>query len=795
MDKLKYIKLENEDGSYSESIPLAVQADYVDVNVAGETETLADYIDSNNTNITGLQNTAASLSTRVSANTTAIQGLASGAPKGTYETTTALVSANPATGVYIVTNDGHIYSWTKDGSTPTDLGVYQATELEEKDMVALQYVSNCRKLDKETLNLFKTYWIRGYNLDNTTGIAYKDTSNARLMAKDYILVDVNTKYVFKIRNFCFKNATDGVNTYCFCYDSNLNFLGYRAFLTQTGARGNTDWLTVNGASVNPFYENTTYIRFVIRTATVGNIPDDFVNMQTFFYDATYNQPGYKKEEPGDYIKTEAIDFDWWRADSIESKVNSMMVATNNKLIGHPVKGWYHMRKPDEGRVVYSEDYTDRGITLEFSPISGNTKYKIVNSQGAGGSLNKILVFYDEDKNFISEQAGAYNDWITSPENAAYLRLAFVRTAPTSTDTDVACAQPWMVLEENADTTDNPGYKIKTDYIDYDFEHIPSSGVTEEKVKELIRDEDQITETDIINGFKKVMAHNREGRYFNFGFFTDTHSNLQNAADSIKYMHKIANNELVDMNFHGGDIISTYDPIDSVDKYVEAMLPHLHNYKEIKNLFFVKGNHDEGHVEGAENNLSKYQYNALFSPSYKDNDVKIHYNELDDYGNYYYVDLEHYKIRIIVIDSFYNPGLNSVDYGSYQLPWVATEALDDTNLTSDWSILVFSHTIGNNDNMGKLFKAYNTKSTYQTYNFTEAKCKFIGTVLGHEHTDNYSNAGGFNRIGVTCAFGASPAVDIFTIDTENDIVYETRIGGRGTDRAYRYGATSEQIVEE
>ena len=68
-----------------------------------------------------------------------------------------------------------------------------------------------------------------------------------------------------------------------------------------------------------------------------------------------------------------------------------------------------MLKPNEGRVIYSEDYMDRGTTLEFSPISGNTKYKIVNSQGAGGSLNKILVFYDENKNFISEQAGKYND--------------------------------------------------------------------------------------------------------------------------------------------------------------------------------------------------------------------------------------------------------------------------------------------------------------------------------------------------------------------------------------------------
>jgi hypothetical protein len=32
MDRLKYIKLENEDGSYSSSIPLAVDSDHVDVN-------------------------------------------------------------------------------------------------------------------------------------------------------------------------------------------------------------------------------------------------------------------------------------------------------------------------------------------------------------------------------------------------------------------------------------------------------------------------------------------------------------------------------------------------------------------------------------------------------------------------------------------------------------------------------------------------------------------------------------------------------------------------------------------
>lgn len=54
--------------------------------------------------------------------------LSSSTPKGTYSTLAALQSANPETGVYIVTENNHIYSWTHNGSA-VDLGVYQATQL------------------------------------------------------------------------------------------------------------------------------------------------------------------------------------------------------------------------------------------------------------------------------------------------------------------------------------------------------------------------------------------------------------------------------------------------------------------------------------------------------------------------------------------------------------------------------------------------------------------------------------------------------------------------------------------
>ena len=63
-----------------------------------------------------------------------INSLASGSPKGVYATTSALVSANPETGVYVVTADGHIYSWTKNGSSAVDLGVYQSTGIEKNSV-------------------------------------------------------------------------------------------------------------------------------------------------------------------------------------------------------------------------------------------------------------------------------------------------------------------------------------------------------------------------------------------------------------------------------------------------------------------------------------------------------------------------------------------------------------------------------------------------------------------------------------------------------------------------------------
>ena len=141
MDKLKYVKLENPDGTYSDSIPLAVDSDHVDVNGDTLTNELGKKASTDlvNTSTTNLQNQ--------------INSLASGSPKGVYETTSALVSANPDTGVYVVIADGHIYSWTKNASSAVDLGVYQAVKVEDNSIVYDNLDSKLRNNFEEKYSL------------------------------------------------------------------------------------------------------------------------------------------------------------------------------------------------------------------------------------------------------------------------------------------------------------------------------------------------------------------------------------------------------------------------------------------------------------------------------------------------------------------------------------------------------------------------------------------------------------------------------------------------------------------
>ena len=110
MDKVKYVKLEQPDGSYSDSIPLAVDADYVDVNGSTLTKVLNNK--ANKDDINNLQ--------------IEINGLASGSPL----VASSISEMTDTTRVYVNTTDGYWYTY--DGTSWVARGQYQASSAQNE---------------------------------------------------------------------------------------------------------------------------------------------------------------------------------------------------------------------------------------------------------------------------------------------------------------------------------------------------------------------------------------------------------------------------------------------------------------------------------------------------------------------------------------------------------------------------------------------------------------------------------------------------------------------------------------
>lgn len=112
--KIKEIKIREDDGSYSDAIPVGADAanvDYNDTTVKAELDKLNNDNNIDKNNITNLQ--------------AQVSSLASGGPAGVYETVAALISADPDhSKIYVVTEDGHWYyynnGWQDGGNYLTE---------------------------------------------------------------------------------------------------------------------------------------------------------------------------------------------------------------------------------------------------------------------------------------------------------------------------------------------------------------------------------------------------------------------------------------------------------------------------------------------------------------------------------------------------------------------------------------------------------------------------------------------------------------------------------------------------
>ena len=184
MDKLKYVKLENEDGSYSDSVPLAVDGNYVDVN--GNTLIEELKIKADKITVDDLQNQ--------------INSLASGSPL----VANSISEMTDTTKIYVNTSNGHWY-WYNNIDWQ-DGGVYQATEDPETIDIRKAFDGNfyqtagdsVRKQFNSVSNLTRninTKPVGRYKAHQTTGNIINDNTDYRIFGmSDKIACLPNTEY-------------------------------------------------------------------------------------------------------------------------------------------------------------------------------------------------------------------------------------------------------------------------------------------------------------------------------------------------------------------------------------------------------------------------------------------------------------------------------------------------------------------------------------------------------------------------------------------------------------------------
>ena len=344
---------------------------------------------------------------------------------------------------------------------------------------------------------------------------------------------------------------------------------------------------------------------------------------------------------------------------------------------------------------------------------------------------------------------------------------------------------------------------------------------EKAVKDIIT-QDYSTENDAIklgkqlidNKRSTIFNYNRNKKFLNFAWITDCHIN-EEIKDSPELNNIVLFSNLCKENFlnfaaSGGDIYTADET-----NFSEA-LSVIDNATQILGdvpipLYFVKGNHDFNAKGDMEQRISRSQWAMLFQ-----NNIDVVFNPNDPTGGYFYKDFENEKIRIIVTNCFDNKDdeayLESVTWNREQTRFIAEEALNFTNKINraEWGVIVLSHHMYHDDLNGPsairwelypILEAFQKGESYSgakiggiaiNVDFSQRGAgNLICTLHGHEHADNYDNANGWNNIGTDAGRGRNYkggvnefCFSVFTVDTENKILYETRIG-RGNDRKYSY----------
>ena len=357
------------------------------------------------------------------------------------------------------------------------------------------------------------------------------------------------------------------------------------------------------------------------------------------------------------------------------------------------------------------------------------------------------------------------------------------------------------------------------------------GISTSTVADQLKDAGRVT----------VFGHNYEHKYLNFAFITDTHFGGTrypefDARNNMKAFVDMANERWVDFAAHGGDIITDYglsrnDALtwmdDTLGIFGDIQVPLLiakgndeenNAYYQLvtdtsnldweHNTYYVRSdisfatvtentwNHvaDLYIADPTPERIPDNQFTMLAQLGFAGDVVR---NSSDYLGGYFYKDFDYNKIRVIVLDEFQIQGTTRIGISSEQYAWLGGTALVLGEGKSDYSVMIISHSQQVTANVSGLINAFQNGTSYTingtTYDYSSQGAKdFIMYLHGHEHVDSYVTSGGFNNIGVICGYVPAESVDtedeirfsIFTIDTTEKKIYETRIGA-GSNRVFDY----------
>ena len=717
-----------------------------------------------------------------------IKSLASGSPKGVYSDVTALKTANPDTGVYITTDNGHIYSWTKDSeSAPVDLGVYQATSFPELEDVRIGYDgttydsagNSVREQIKDLNDKIKT---RIKNKSRNF-IDSKHVNNAIFESvfpnSDFVYFEVgkhlripnNTPLVGRI---FFEDGTRVEAGSWFCEDEDGNEL------LSGGTNSTAKTLTENAEKITRvgFYIGTIE-RKVHQGKTIKRIYFGDYKSGDNLYDDYYveleSDIDYKLDIKNDYLKNNS---NYPFADFIKMPLSNMSATNYKKIIDLFVD--VELLTSISNPYGYFVDL----IKLEDSDLKSKA-LTIRLSQFVDKEINNIGIARTQAVTDFTQELITID--INSIDNDEVIGRMVIRTKDLTSD--------------------------------FEISNIPYEATA--LSQKCYSNDFKLNSTVIINqAIEKVFNLPFENDTFSFGVLTDTHyTNAKDIENCVKAVVEVVDKTPVDALMCLGDQVPgnlTKERTLSQMRYITGIMAQTR-----KDFYAVKGNHDVNDYQFDAETMNPDEWLTTEKEVIRNMILLTHsknnINHCSTNKSFYYVDYEDKKVRCIFLNTSERVE-NQTIWGvstDEQKNWVKNVALNFSNKSDrrDWKVIIYCHIIpvvgefthnygyavpGFHDMLVAFKNGSSSSSSGYECDFTsQGSMKLVGVFGGHVHDDCYGVVDGINYIVSNCTtpqrkYDSSPqrshyklrdiSNNVFMCDFTENKIYKVKIGS-GVDETW------------